>query len=615
MYSADVSIGKPNSTARSREQWGSTFGTNKESGKGKKPPVPSADPNSYATTLGTPAAIATLLKQFRTMAPGGWSDNRWEQSNHFLGIAYVAIHRTSEQLAQSSFEVLQRDASSHNGFRAVGMGHPLAKLLERPNKEDTFGDLMYKWNQQMDLTGSGLTWMVPNKLGTPVELYPIPTALAVPQSTTTPEYPDGYYRIQPVYPYGPFSSYPTPLSAAGAVIPSQWMMRFMFPHPLLRYEGFAPLTGMRLHLDEIEAIDRSRWYAQRRAVNPSAVLNFTDSEGSEPLPEEEVARIHAEFENEHYGPENSGRLFVATPGAKLEQWGASPKEMDYQNSWEQLMAFNLAGLGITKEAAGIIGDTSYSTLFASLKQFHLLTLEPKLNRISNKLTRFLAPFFGDDLVVKIRCQRIDDGEEKRANLNMLMSARALDKNELRRELKYAPTTEEWGEEIAGDQRQLGQPEPAQQPSQVGLEPGAPGDGAMAAAAGASGPSNPPPPQPPSLEDDHDEPNSKNSRPVPGPDLSGGAMGPRKSLELKDSITKALTTDFRPKTKAIGDSRRAPDFSMTGSYIVETAKGPKTIFRDPENKWWYEDAPGHFSGNVLSTQNKTEAIQRLLEKYK
>src|SRR5438034_1382792 len=123
-------------------------------------------------------------------------------------------------------------------------------------------------------------------------------------------------------------------------------------------------------------------------------------EGSEPLPEAEIERIKSDFEANHQGPENVGQLFVGSSGINLEEWGKSPKEMEYYQSWDQLVSFCMAGFGITKPAAGMIEDASYSNLFATLKQLHLLTLRPKAERIARQLTRHLAKFFGDNLVIQ-----------------------------------------------------------------------------------------------------------------------------------------------------------------------------------------------------------------------
>lgn len=443
-----------------RVTWDSIFGEDKESAK--RPVSTRVFPGgSYGRSLvGTDNAYKRLLEALRSNAPGGWSDNRFEQANHYKGITYTAIHRQNEMLTQAEFQVFYKDDNAPDGKRPVTKFDPpqgdrfcrpydLVELLEKPNRDDSFGDLLSNWNLQMDLTGSALTHMVPNKLGTPFELYPIPTALAIPQPVINEQYPFGYYRIQPVYPYGPFSSYPTPNSSVGAAIPAQWMIRFKYPHPLLRYDGYSPLTAFNLHIDEVESIDRSRFYKMKGSIDPSAVLNSTDAEGAQALPTEEIERILAEFEVQQ-GPQNHGKLHIAAPGWKLEEWGTRPADMEYQAGWEQLVGFVLGGLGITKPAAGMIEDAAYATLFATLKQLYWLTLEPKANRIAQKLTRYLGPFFGDNLIIEIRCRPIDDHEKKDKDLNTLMAGKALTKNEMRKELGYELTKEEWGEDIAGD---------------------------------------------------------------------------------------------------------------------------------------------------------------------
>ena len=78
---------------------------------------------------------------------------------------------------------------------------------------------------------------------------------------------------------------------------------------------------------------------------------MTDVEGMEPLPESEIDRIHAEWENEFQGPENHGRLIVGTPGGQFDMFGSKPTDMDYQSGWDQQLNFILGGFGITKPAA------------------------------------------------------------------------------------------------------------------------------------------------------------------------------------------------------------------------------------------------------------------------
>jgi hypothetical protein len=448
----------------SRAMWRDTFGraaTIKED-RMSPPPAESGDAPfaPRKSSVAGAAAFKRLLEAYRSQSPGGWSDDRWEQSRHYVGITYVAVHRCAEQFQQGEFTVYVKDHTLPDGRRPVTPDDPpqggrhcrpydLVSLLEKPNEEDSFGSVLYNFFMQMSLTGSWLNWMVPNEYGYPFETYSIPTALAVPGPVTQPDFPKGYWRVQPVYPYGPFSSHPTPMSAAGAAIPAQWVMKVKYEHPYLRYDGYSPLTALRYHVDLVEMIDRSRHYSMRRSIQPSAVLSFDEMEGAQPLPEEELERIRAEFEEAHPGPENTGNLFVTPPGGRLDPWGVRPAEMDYKNGWDQLVGFVLGGYGITKPAAGMIEDASYSTLFATMKQLYWQTLEPLCNRISGAFTRHLAPFFGDNLIVEVRCKRIDDHDVKLAKLSALISVGGVTVNELRKELDMPVTHEPWGAERAG----------------------------------------------------------------------------------------------------------------------------------------------------------------------
>lgn len=513
-----------------RDLWSQVFGsTSKEDINPHKRDVTPGGSYTQSVT-GTEAAIKRLMQAMRSNAPGGWTDDRYEQSKHFTGVNYIAIHRTGMLFSQSEFQVYRKDPTHPEGKVPVTQDDPpegdrlckpydLVRLLERPNDDDSFGDLLYCWNQQMDLTGSALTWMVPNKLSTPMLLYPVATAVAIPQPVINPDFPDGYYRVQPLYPYGPFSSYPSPTTSVGAPLPNQWIMRMKYHHPLLRYEGYSPLTAMNLQSDSVTAIDRSRFYKMMRTFNPNVILQLEEAVGAQPLPEAEINRIRAELMNLFFGPENVGGLVVAPPGGKFEEYGNAPREMEYQAGWEQLMSFLLSGFGITKSVAGMLEDTSYASLYASLRQFHWLTLEPKANMVAAKITRHIAPFFGDDLIVEIRCRRIDDHDITFTKIDKGIAAKCITKNEVRQELGYAQTQEEWGEEIAGFE------EPPQQPGMPGM-PG--GEEQPGQDNGELGPFA-------DMVGDEDNP-AEDNRPSPDK-LSEGSLGP-KMKKLHNRFRKA-----------------------------------------------------------------------------
>ena len=522
----------------SRQRWRGVFGppTNKEDSK----PQSRATDSFGRSLVGAGPAQARLVQSMRSMAPGGWSDDRWEQSKHFEGIQYLAIHRKAFMASQAEFSLFRKDDNAEGGKRPIKRGETgwdIIKLFERPNRQDHFGLLMYRFVQQMDLTGMHHTWMVPNVLADKIlELYSIPTAVAIPQPATNPDYPDGYYRIQPLYPYGPFSTYPTPTTSVGAPVPAQWMMTSKYPHPLLRYDGFAPQTAARLWIDVITQMDRSRFYSQRKAFRPSAVLNFDGMEEAQTMPEPEINRVRTEFENMHQGPENHGTLIVAPPGGKFEEFGASPKDMDWTAGWEQMADAILPMFGMTKPTVGMTGASSYAEYFASIKHVHGMSLKPMLDWYAADVTSRICPFYADDLIFEIRTPRIDDHELLQQKAQLLSEKSAITYNQLLRMYDMPTTDEPWGEERVGmDQQQM----------QMGM-PGAPPNVGM--------------PQPPASAT---EPGKLNENgPPPPPELKGptpgklneGSLGPRKYLNRIAGIrlgTKSVNTYDR-LTKALAN---------------------------------------------------------------
>jgi Phage portal protein len=518
--------------------WRESFGTIKE-----RPPThsrPNVDGGSYGrSTISQHAAVKRLVQALASMAPGGWSDDRFQQTKSYVGMIYAIIFRLNAHISRAEVGVFRRDGSVAEGKRAVTeddpLGWELLQRLEKPNEIDCFGDYLCDSNMQLNLTGSAITWKVPSDAvgpsgrAIPARLYPIKTATAIPQPTVNPDFPDGFYRIQPVYPYGPFSSYPTPSSAVGAPIDARQTFAVRYKHPLLRYDGYSPLTGLNTWIDEFNMIDQSRLYSMKGGINPNAVLKLlaNDAGSNAPIPEPELERIMAEFEQTVAGITNMGKLLVPPPGAELEPWGHTPDKMVYESGWDQMSGAILGAMGLTKAAAGMDTDSSYSTLYASLKQLYWTTLEPTCEMFARTMTRHLAPDFGDDLIIEIRCKPLDDHEINFGKFDKATSGKCGTKNEGRMLLGWPPVQEEWGNDLLGDPSPYEKEQAEKQQQQAAMQPGAPGAAPQAIKdQGSEEPEETKqgPPQPPPLKGEERDPLEK-TRPDAG-SLSEGSLGPR-----------------------------------------------------------------------------------------
>ena len=345
---------------------------------------------------------AELLTLLRHQNVGGWSDDRWEQVRHFTGVPFVAIKAIMDLVGGATFQVVKR--KKHKGNRTTfgpngtvskalptahaharddayvpfdDRGHPLAKLADQPNPVETFGELATNLVLQNRLTGVAPMWAVPSASGKPVELWALKTPTTTPLYQQSLLYPHGAWRVQP-YAAGGYGGMWTGsamggISAAGAILPGEEVRRWLEPHPFMELDGFSPLSATAKQLDVLEAIDDSRHATMENGISLNAVLIAPGMDDGT------LARLDTKMNERHAGARNAGRLITLAPPAGqgpsdkttlMSITGQSAKDMDYQQGWDQMVKFCLAVFGVPPSVAGLAGATSYSELYAALRQFH-----------------------------------------------------------------------------------------------------------------------------------------------------------------------------------------------------------------------------------------------------
>lgn len=424
--------------------------------------APVVEQRSWGST-----GMGAMLSGMRSGAPGGWSDNRYEQARHFTGIAYTAIRARADVLASAEAHItmphevrreknqgprLRKSAGTSapqhaEGRVAVGADHPLAALLEDPNPQDTKEDLFYEIELQRCLTSKALLWQVPNDFKLPRELYVIPTPLAMPMPRSA-QYPSGAWRITPLSAQGPFASLPGMVSS-GAVIPAEQITQLGFKHPLYRFDHYAPLTAGAIQMDILEQVDRSRWSAMAQGVTPSSTLKVDPIKGAD-IKQADLARLQARFDEKYAGSGNFGKLTVLPPGTELAPYSSTPAEMAFGEGWTQMAEFVLALFGVPKAVIGWMENYSYAGLYAAIKAFLLLTMRPEARHLSAHLTKFLGWQFDRRLKVSLELPAMDDPQLLEVQLANDLRARSRTRDEWRA-LRHLPPVgpERGGDEFVG----------------------------------------------------------------------------------------------------------------------------------------------------------------------
>lgn len=368
-----------------------------------------------ATVRATAGALAVM----RADGAGQWTDNLYEMAQRNRGAIYTTAKAIRNAIAGATVMAV-KDRPARTTFGpggtvaksqpTTGAGardqdyvpapndHPLSRLIEQPNENETIGDVLDYFTLQHLIFGDALLWTVPEATGyakgviRPCELYALPTALTTPQPAGSEQYPSGYYRLMNYYPgggVGYFAGRAGRVAGTTAVLDKREVARFKDAHVLYRWAGFSPLTACAKPFDLVEAIDESRWAAMNHGVTPDMLITGS---GVDPTSGDEITKG---ITQSHGGSRNARKVLAAfsnDPNAKftVQQLNTSAKEMDYVNSWDQAVGFLLSAYGVPKSVAGLATATSYSELYAALRQFYSLTMRPYATRLGAFLTRALA---------------------------------------------------------------------------------------------------------------------------------------------------------------------------------------------------------------------------------
>lgn len=359
--------------------------------------------------------------------PAQYSDEAYRRNV----IAYKAISEVARGAAKIPLEVYVRD-------KQADQNHPLVKLLQKPNPwqpkasfiEAAIGYWLLAGNTYLE--GVGPDGKPPLELYTlrPDRTKVIPGKLG----------PSGYvYEVN-----GQKVKWDVdPLSGNSPIL------HLKFFNPLNDWYGMSPVEAAAFSVDAHN--EAGRWNAGllQNGARPSGALVYKGNGNAPPvLTDKQRADLKEQLSVAFSGGRNAGRPMLLDGGLEWQQMSMTPAEMDWlqgrhASSREIALAF-----GVAPQILAIPGDNTYSNMQEARQALYQDTILPLLDAMLDGLNNWLAPVYGDGVVIKANIENLPAlASVRAARWQAVQNASWLTTNEKRKATGYEPISDPAGDQV------------------------------------------------------------------------------------------------------------------------------------------------------------------------
>ena len=270
------------------------------------------------------------------------------------------------------------------GARAAD--HPLQRLLDRPNPEESGPDLMERFFGALQTAGNAYLEAAGEPGAAPTELYALrpDRVRVVPGADGWPAgwiyAADGREVLLP--------------RAADGAAP---VLHLKLLNPLDDLYGLSPLEAAARAVDVHNASSAWNKALLDNAARPSGALVYGGGAG-ERLTDEQFERLKAELSDQHTGAAAAGRPLLLEGGLDWKPMSLTPAEMDFAEGKHAAAREIALAFGVPPQLLGVPGDNTYSNYKEANAAFWRLAVTPLAQRAARALTAWLGPRFDGALV-------------------------------------------------------------------------------------------------------------------------------------------------------------------------------------------------------------------------
>jgi HK97 family phage portal protein len=283
-------------------------------------------------------------------------------------IAYRCVRFIAEAAASAPFKVGPAD-------------HPLARLLARPNPEQTGIELLEAFYGHLQVSGNAFLEAASFDETAPSELYVLrPDRMSVIPGADG--WPVGWeHRVG-----AQVRRFERDVVSGQAPI-----LHLKLFHPADDWYGLSPMEAAAFAIDIHNAGGAWNKALIDNAARPSGALIFTGAGGADRLSEEQFQRLKQELEEAHVGAANAGRPLLLEGGLEWRPMSLSPADMDFIEARHAAARDIALAFGVPPMLLGIPGDNTYSNYREANLAFWRHTALP----LAQKAMRAIEAWLGD----------------------------------------------------------------------------------------------------------------------------------------------------------------------------------------------------------------------------
>ena len=338
----------------------------------------------------------------------GWEERQAKEGRApKVSYAQLEMLYKRESWVRASIDVIQRTATSNN-YRLVSADEnkelntsrvkPIMDLLERPNPDDTFSDILAEIILDLHIYGDAYVELVKDKKGNPAALYNIyapSLRVVVNQHGTILGYIQKSMGILS-------SSKPVAFKADEIVL-------FRLPNPGNEVYGLSPLESLALPIEiDLYAQNYNKTFFKNHAT-PRLHVDL----GNCTLPQ--LKRVREYFNTYFKGSSNAHKTIVTEGGAKITTIGVKPNDMEFLNQRKFSRDEICAVLGVPPMKLGIFEDVNRASALEADKSFKSEKIIPLQKQIAKKINSCIISKFnkiGDSVKLEFMELDLRDAKEQ-----------------------------------------------------------------------------------------------------------------------------------------------------------------------------------------------------------